>query len=341
MSNGREPELALAEITITELALRYLKFAQGYYVKDGRCTQVVPGIKAALKYVREWYGKEPATEFGPIRLKALRDKMVQDGLSRNYINEHCDRLKRMFKWAVAEQLIPESTYRTLAVVGGLRKGRTNARETAPVLPVADEIVDATVAHLPTVLADMVRMQRYTAMRPTEVCIMRPCDVDRSGEVWQYRPESHKTEHHGRERVVLLGPKAQEVLLRYLARDPGAYCFQPRDSEAKRLAEREAARKTPLSCGNTRGSNRKRHPKKRAGKCYAVATYRRAITRACDKAKVERWSPNRLRHAAATEARREFGLEAAQILLGHRSADITQVYAERDMLKGIEAAKRIG
>ena len=40
----------------------------------------------------------------------------------------------------------------------------------------------------------------------------------------------------------------------------------------------------------------------------------------------RWSPNRLRHAAATEIRREVGLEEAQIILGHSRADVTQIYA---------------
>ena len=64
---------------------------------------------------------------------------------------------------------------------------------------------------PPVVADMVRFQRLTGCRPGEVCQIRPCDVDRSGEVWEYRPESHKTEHHGLERIIYIGPKAQDVL----------------------------------------------------------------------------------------------------------------------------------
>ena len=54
-----------------------------------------------------------------------------------------------------------------------------------------------------------------------------------------------------------------------------------------------------------------------------------------------WSPNQLRHTAATEIRREFGLEAAQVIRGHSQANVTQVYAERDNAKGVEVAKRIG
>ena len=147
------------------------------------------------------------------------------------------------------------SHKHLTMVSGLRKGKTEARETAPVLPVDDAVVDATLEYLPAIPADMVRFQRLTGCRPAEVCSLRPCDLDRSEEVWIYRPESHKTEHHDRDRIILIGPQAQGVLLRYLARDAQACCFRPCDSEAKRLAEQEANRKTPLSCGNVRGIQR--------------------------------------------------------------------------------------
>jgi len=49
----------------------------------------------------------------------------------------------------------------------------------------------------------------------------------------------------------------------------------------------------------------------------------------------------LRHSAATEIRRQFGLEAAQTVLGHAKADITQVYAERDLSLAAEVMRRIG
>ena len=109
----------------------------------------------------------------------------------------------MFKWAAGEELIPEETYRAIALVAGLRQGRTDAHETDPVLPVEGAVVEKTLQLFP-IVADMVRLQRLTGMRPAEVCILRPIDLDRSGDVWLYRPQSHKTEHHGRERVIFLG-----------------------------------------------------------------------------------------------------------------------------------------
>ena len=66
--------------------------------------------------------------------------------------------------------------------------------------------------------------QLTGCRPAEVCLVRPCDVDTSGDVWIYRPELHKTEHHGRERIICIGPKGQDVLRPYLLRAEGAYCF---------------------------------------------------------------------------------------------------------------------
>ena len=42
----------------------------------------------------------------------------------------------MFKWAAAEGKLPASVHDTLRLIPGLRRGRTEARETDPVKPVA-------------------------------------------------------------------------------------------------------------------------------------------------------------------------------------------------------------
>ncbi len=56
------------------------------------------------------------------------------------------------------------------------------------------------------------------MRPGEVCALRPVDIDRSGDVWEYKPLGHKTEHHDRSRMIYIGPQAQAVLTPFLFRD---------------------------------------------------------------------------------------------------------------------------
>ena len=54
-----------------------------------------------------------------------------------------------------------------------------------------------------------------------------------------------------------------------------------------------------------------------------------------------WNPHQLRHTAATEIRRTFGLEAAQVVLGHSAADVTQLYTERDLNLAREVAAKLG
>jgi integrase len=360
LANGRNSPRAPAQaLCVVELIARYWKFASSYYCQNGRDTKVLPGIKCALRYLLIHYETTPAAEFGPLALKAVRQRMVDDGHCRRYINDHVDRIRRMFKWAVAEQVLPVETYQALATVAGLRRGRTEARESEPVVPVEDAIVEATLPFLPEVVADMVRLQRLAGMRPAEVCMIRPIDIDRSNSPWEYTPQHHKTEHVGRKRKVFFGPQAQGVLLKYLARAITDYCFRPSDSEAKRRAAQHEKRRTPMSCGNRPGTNRKHQPKRWAGDCYLVDSYRRAIHRACakafpapkgienDPAKLKAWhdehgwSPKQLRHAAATKIRRQFGLEAAQVVLGHSQANVTELYAQRDLALAARVAQQVG
>lgn len=359
LSRGGIVDHGSHDVTVAEIMAAYVRFAKSYYRKNGKPTREYELVRETCRFIKSLYAHYRAIEFGPLALKAVRQSMVQAGHCRNHVNKNVSRIKRMFKWAAEEELIPGSVAQSLWSVAGLRKGRTEARESVPVQPVDDDTVDATLPFLPEVVADMVRFQRFTGCRPAEVCALRPCDIDRSEEVWRYRPESHKTEHQGRSRVIFIGPQAQAILLRYLARDAQSHCFQPIDSEAKRRAALHAERRTPLSCGNRPGTNRKRRRKRPLGDCYSASSYRRAIHRGCDRAfpapaetktnpaKLEawrsahRWSPNRLRHSAATEIRKRFGLEAAQVVLGHSAADVTQVYAERDFALAARVAREVG
>ena len=263
----------------------------------------------------------------------------------------------MFRWGVENELVPVTVDQALRCVQGLRKGKTPAPETVPVGPVDDAVVEQTLPFFSPIVADMVRFQRLTGCRPQEVCLIRPCDIDTTNVAWKYRPESHKTEHHDRDRVICIGPKAQKILRPYLQREAGTYCFVPKEAERERRAERHRDRVTPMGQGNSPGSNLKSSPRKSPGERYKTASYRRAIHRACEKAfpppekltapelvawRVEhQWSPNQLRHTAATEIRKNFGLEAAQILMGHSKCDVKQIYAERDLKRAMEIVHRVG
>jgi integrase len=378
LSADRRPQTLLPEeskITLVEVLAAYWKFCKSYYIKNGNPTNEQEAFKLIIRDVKALYSDLPAEEFGPKSLKAVRQKWIERGHCRSNINKNMRRLTRLFKWAVSEEFIPPSVYQALATVPGLKKGRCAVPEAPPVMPVELACVERTLVHLPRIVAQMVRLQLLTGMRPGEVCRLRPCDIDRDSAIWEYRPQFHKTEHHDRCRVVYVGPAAQLILQPFLDRDEQDACFSPQENMLEHLKHKHSQRITPLSCGNRPGTNRKSRPKKQPGNRYDPNSYRRAIHRACDLAfpapeplcqrdkeskknwrdrltagqreelaqwqSDKRWSPNQLRHTAATRIRKEFGLEAAQVILGHAAADVTQVYAERDADKAREVVRQIG
>jgi integrase len=324
------------DLTVNELLVAYWDQVQAYYLKDGKPTSEPGTIRQALRPVLELYGDTPVEGFGPLALKAVRQAMIARGWCRSFINKQVNRVRKMFSWAAGEELVPLSSYQALTTVAGLREGRSEAREKPPVGPVADELVERTLPHLSPTVATMVRLQRLTGMRPQEVVLMRAVDIDRpEAGPWIYRPSRHKNEHNGRERLIYLGPQAQAVLAAYLGFEPQEYLFSPKRAEEQRRAEERARRRSPLTPSQlARGP--KSAPKRSPGDLYDDGSYRKSIRRACKKVGIPIWFPHQLRHAAATEIRRRYGLEASQAVLGHSVLGTTQIYAEVDR----SAARRI-
>jgi integrase len=353
VGNGKPPTITVPEgerLTIAALAVKYDDFAQAYYVKNGIPTDEKYAIKAAVAPLVRLYGDTPADEFGPKRLKAVRQEIISKGrkrkrkhtgepLTRKYINYRVATIVRMFKWAVEEELVPVTVYQSLRAVAALRKGRANdVLESRKVKPVPEEHIPPVLKELPAQIAAMVQVQKLAGMRPDEVTILRPCDIDRSGEVWTYRPFTHKTEHHQTEKLILLGPRAQEVLKPWLDRDAEAFLFSPKEVREASLASRRKAetvrRRNPKRL-------RRRRPTRLPRDHYDDESYCQAVERACTRAKVPRWTPGRLRHNAGTQVRSEFGAEAAQLVLGHQNLSTTEIYAEKDMARYRDIMKRIG
>lgn len=357
--------------TVSTIVSAFWKWAKQHYVKDGVPTGAANNFRSTLRLLKRLYGSTLAIEFGPLKLKALVALQVEEKKSRQFCNAMLGRVKQVFKFAVSEEMLPPSVYDALAAVDGLRKGHSKARECKPVEAVHDKVVEQTLPHLPVVVRAMVQLQRLTGARPNEICQIRPYDIDRSKKEWCYRPASHKTQHHGKSRQIFLGPKAQAILAPYIERDEMAYCFSPSESKDIQKASRTAKRVTPANAGTKAGDKKKRWPKRPAGTCFTSFTYRRAITRACEKAfgmpkdlrrarrnetpdqKATRqakaakwrdancWAPNQLRHAAATEIRELYGLEHVQVALGHAKANTSEIYAEKNAKLARQVAKEIG
>jgi integrase len=330
-------------VTVVELAAAFWDHAQAYYRRpDGSPTEELANFKPILALMRDLYGETPAAEFGPKRLRALRQKLIERGGARGYINSSIARLKRVFRWAVAEEMVSPVVHQALEAVPGLRRGRSEARETAPVRPVAEKDIEAVLPYLSEELRAVARLQLLSGARSGEILAMRPADLDMSGAVWTFTPADHKNAHRDHARTIFLGPQAQDVLRPFLA-DCGllGYVFSPRRAEERRLARRHAERRTPATYGNVPGSNRTRNPKRRPGERYKPRAYAHAVRRACERAGVNPWHPHRLRHAAGTRFRREFNIDVARALLGHRTLRVTDTYAEIDAAKAVEVMAKIG
>jgi integrase len=258
----------------------------------------------------------------------VRRHMIDSGLCRKVINQRIGKIVRVFRWATENELVPATTYQALKAVSGLRKGRSAARESEPVKPVPESHIVAIQPHVVPQVWAMIQLQLLSGMRPGEVTVMRTCDLDISSRTWVYSPERHKTEHLGRERRIYLGPRAQAVLESWIKKEATAYLFSPREAMESRWAERRCGRRSPMT-PSQRARRRKATPARTPGTCYDTRSYAHAIHRACRRAGVPVWGPNRLRHNAATRLRSELGLETARAVLGHSDARVTTIYTERD------------
>jgi integrase len=285
LANGRRLTPSNAgDVTIIDLIDAYRQHCESYYgAADGQSAGELSGIRLAMKQVRVLYGHTLAIDFGPLALKTVRQSMVGLGWARKYVNAQVGRIRRLFKWAVAQELVSATILEGLRAVDGLRAGKSEAKETDPVRPVPEPIIEATRSHLSPTVRDMVDLQLLTGMRPGELLAMRGRDLDTTAQVWVYKPEEHKNAHRGHERLVYLGERSKAIVKRHLKPDLGAFLFSPMDADRERRDAAAEARKTPLSCGNRSGSNRVKKPKRSPGDRYDVDAYRRAIARACDRA----------------------------------------------------------
>ncbi len=292
--------------TVAEVCAQYLRWAEGYYVKDGKETSELHNVKRAIKAVRESYASLPAKEFSPLKLKTVRQRFIDDGLCRSGCNRFTGIVARIFRYAVENELVPADVGHGLEAVKPLARGRCEAPETDPVLPVEQAAIDATLPFLSDPYRAMVKIQLLLACRPGELVAMRPREIDRSQSVWIYKPRLHKTMHKGKDRIIPIGPRARLLLAPWLPDEPDRFCF----------------------------------PSQRAAH-ITTAGYCKAIVAACELAGIEPWSPNQLRHSGATRIRQQASLDAAQVILGHSNISMTETYAERNLDAALRIAAEVG
>lgn len=331
---GRSAKLP-PSLTVAELCCAYVaQQEKERRSADGKETGEMGHIRRALRPMIYLLGSMPAAEVAPRHLKDVRGMLVsgythpcfkeQKAQRRKTVHANFNRCRAVFKWGHEEGLIPPNVYYGIRFIRGLRFGEAGVKENRKVKPVPPEDLAATLRELGPVVREMVQVQLLCGCRPGEIVRLRGTDVDKSKDPWVWTLAEHKNAWRGHSRRILLGPQAQVILRPFLDRPPEAYYFSPR--EAVRLADRDWV---------------DRQDDRKPGERYLVNSYEQAIERAAKRAKVPHWTPNQLRHSAATFLRSKYGLDVARAALGHASLETTMIYAEEDLDKAADALKKSG
>ena len=296
-SSEKQPDLGPS---IAEIILAFWKHAEQHYLKNGKETSEISCYRSCLKVLKELYGMTPAKNFGPLALKAVRSKMVELGWARGNINIMIGRVRRVFKFAVENEMIEVSVLSALQAVQPLLAGRTEAHDNPKRHAVDQDKIEAVKSRVRPLVRDLIDLQVLTGARSGELLGLTTGMIDRSGQTWRAVITDHKTVHHGQVRMIPFGPKAQLILTKYLQAD-----------QAKRLFKM-----------------------RREGYC-------RAITRACELAEIERWTPHWLRHTYATRTREQLGIEAVQSVVGHATTEMTKHYSSQMEGLAMKTAQQVG
>ena len=349
-------------VSLGQLHDKYVEWMEGQLapMRDGRES---PDLSRARRigtfilFYRDW----PVSEFGPEELIAVQQSLVEHRYfrtshddepipyTRTGINDLVNVVHRMWLWGVGREITTEAQARRLKEVRPLRVGKTQAPDTLKRAMVTKSEFEKVAARVNPVVADMLRIMWNTAMRPSEVCRMRPLDIlHNDPNCWLYVPGrdvslvgDHKTAHHQRVRAIPLTSQSQEVLKQRIESfDSEEHIFQPAIAVRAMYEERFAGRKTPLGQGNRAGTNRKAHPMIKPGEMYNASSFSNAVKRGCKRAGVDRFTPYDLRRSAATRVRSQLGKEAAKLLLGHVSTDTTEIYLLDEVKETMKVAKQL-
>ncbi len=283
-------------ITVEELVGQFLQHAQSYYRRaDGTQSGEHRNFIDAATPLLELYGDLPVDKFGCPELERVREHMTKtwrhrprkDGRSRlslTTVNDRVQRIRRMFRWGVPKRLVTAAVVEDLRQLENLKRGRcAEVKDPEKILPVAWEDVEAVLNVTPPTIQAMIRLQWASGARPGEICAMRSEDLERTNNgIWRYRPQTHKTQHLGKDRIIPIDAEAQNALEPFLLQVPQPPAdmplFSPARAQAERAAQKRATRRTKVQPSQVERANRtrERNAARSASDRYDVNAYRLAI-----------------------------------------------------------------
>lgn len=299
--------------TVAEALLLYTQHIDAHYRKpDGTPTVTPADIKITLGYLKRLFAGLPLSQFDVPEFKAVRKAMIDDGRVRKQVNKRASQVRSWVKWCVEAQLpVAVGALGRLQAVRSLTHGRDGVKDGARRGPADPAAVAALLPHLPPAVAAAVQLIRLTGARPSEILNATAGELDTTKGVWELRPTYHKGTWRGSDRVLYLGPAAQDVARPWLTacegRDPGNPLLPTRN-----------------------------------GTLYDHRTAGYAIRRAAERSGLPGFTLYALRHLRAVELREQFGPDHVRATLGHAALDMSDHYSKAaDRTLAVTAAAQLG
>ncbi len=191
MSSGATTNALPVRHSVAALCLRFKAVKLPSYARAEQAC-----FTGAMRILVGLFGDTPTDEFGPIRLRAVRNAMVagdpnaigRDGepkprqpWSRSFVNKQVKRLKHLFKWGVSWELVPATVATALAAVESLKVGDTEAAEGKTRRAVPDADLQAVRAVLTERQRDIFDLLLLTGARPGEIIGLTMGDIDRTAQ----------------------------------------------------------------------------------------------------------------------------------------------------------------
>lgn len=303
LSKERQAVENSSGLTIAQVIAHWLVHAKEEYSPEEQ-----ENYHYAIAPLAQLYGQTQAESFTPLDLRRVQSHMSKT-LARSLVNRRIARIKTLFRWAEMERLVSVGTYHALLALSPLLRPRQGLKEGRKVKPAEGwRVMRAAMWGCYDTLRLHLLLMWYTGARPSEISRMTPQQIERSSDIWFYRPAKHKTAWRGKQRTIYLGPHCVELLrARIDDIDPDGLIVPNWD-----------------------------------GGPFNRRTLYVALRRACRRAGVDPFSPYSIRHAVASRLVPAVGLDAARAALGHAGLSMTDHYAQASQnILGCNAARKEG
>lgn len=287
--------------TVNEIANAYRTFAEGYYVKNGKQTDEVQCIYSAMRPLVNLFGDIPAKEFGPAALKAVRQRMIDD---KDKCRSYINKSIGRIRRLFSYAV--ECEMIPPSVLVGLKAVR-------PLLAGRTEAIDHPKrTAVPKDHLDAVRNK--VSQQTRDMIDLAALSGMRPGELVSLTPEMIDRSSDVWIAILDDHKTAHQGRVRVIA-------FGPKSQVIIRKYLKRSRDELLFPMARCTFSNR--------------------LKRACDELKIPRFTGHWLRHSAATDIRETHGLDGVQVILGHASADTSQIYAHLSVQKAMEIARQVG